>query len=115
MQAIMGDVGDWHSDAQAVATYEESAMRTDAGANTVALINPAVVNAAQIAAHFGSITYDKGNIKQISRVVSCRSNQRIFDIDVSHNNVLVRCLILMHRSFSVAYGAKMDEEGYHTT
>ena len=60
MQAIMRDVGDWESDAQAVAGYMEAALRNDALPNTVPLVYPAVQSPGQIAAHFGGPTYNKG-------------------------------------------------------
>ena len=59
-QAIMGDYGDWESDAQAVAGYMESALRADAGPDTVPLVYPSVQSPGQIAAHFGGPTYNKG-------------------------------------------------------
>ena len=58
MQHIMRDVGDWQTDAQAVAGYQETALRNDAQNSTVPLIYPAVVSPAQIQAHFGGPTYN---------------------------------------------------------
>ena len=60
MQAIMGDRGDWQSDAQAVGSYMERALRNDASPDTVPLIYDTVQSPAQISAHFGGPTYDKG-------------------------------------------------------
>ena len=56
----MLDVGDWQSDAQAVSGYMEAALRADASPSTVALVSPGVASPADISAHFGGPTYNKG-------------------------------------------------------